>query len=105
MYRKHKTYELNSSLCLSVKSPNINPNEDEEIEQAIGYNSASTERFAKRKIIELLKTLINGDSIVIEDIGVELKTIEEYKSWKRDREYLNTYNTDQLIAEIKLKSR
>ncbi len=83
----------------------INLQHIEEIEQAIGYNSASTEGFAKRKIIELLKTLINGDSIVIEDIGVELKTIEEYKSWKRDREYLNTYNTDQLIAEIKLKSR
>lgn len=73
----------------------------EDIEGAIGYNSASTEAYAKRKIIELIKTLLNGDSIVIEDIGVELKTIEEYKLWKRDREYLNTYNTDNLIEEIK----
>ena len=75
----------------------------EEIEGAIGYNSASTEGYAKRKIIELLDVLLKGDSIIIEDIGVELKTVEEYKFWKRDRKYLNTYNTDNLIAEIKNK--
>ena len=83
----------------------INIKHIEEIEQVIGYNSASTDGYAKRKITELLKTLLNGDSILIEDIGVELKTVEEYKSWKRNREYLNTYNTDHLIAEIKKENR
>ena len=76
----------------------------EEIEQAIGYNSASTESYAKRKITELLNSLLKGNSIIIEDIGVELKTVEDYKIWKQDRKYLNTYNTDNLIAEIKMKN-
>ena len=79
----------------------INLSYIENIEEAIGYNSASTEGYAKRKIIELLKTLLDGDSIIIEDIGVELKTIEDYKLWKENRIYLNTYNTDHLIAEIR----
>lgn len=82
----------------------ISINYIEEIEQAIGYNSASTESYAKKKITELLKSLLKGDSIIIKDIGVELKNVDEYKFWKRDREYLNTYNTDHLIAEIKKKN-
>jgi len=45
------------------------------IEGAIGYNSASTEGYAKRKIIELLDALLKGDSIVIKNIGVVLKPL------------------------------
>ena len=72
-----------------------------DIEGAMAYNSSSTDGYAKKKLKLVLNALIKGKSIFIEDISLELKSIEEYKLWKKDRALLNVYNSENLIEEIK----
>lgn len=72
-----------------------------DIEGAMAYNSSSTDGYAKKKLKLVLNALIKGKSIFIEDISLEIKSIEEYKIWKKDRDLLNVYNSENLIEEIK----
>ena len=72
-----------------------------DIEGAMAYNSSSTGAYAKKKLKLVLNALIKGKSIFIEDISLEIKSLKEYKVWKKDRDLLNVYNSENLIKEIK----
>ncbi len=74
------------------------------IEDALDYNSSSTEGWAKRQLKLVLNAFLEGKSVVILDLGIKLKTIAEYKEWKKDREKLNYFNSELLIKEIELSN-
>ncbi len=71
-----------------------------EVEDAISYNSSSTLGHAESMIADILKVLIEGGTVTIEGENTELKTIEDFKNWKRGKKYLSALNTDNLIRSI-----
>ena len=79
---------------------NVKPELLREVEDAISYNSSSTFSHAESMIMDLLKILIEGGIVTIEDDNVELWSIEDYKNWKKDKEYLSFLNTDTLVRRI-----
>lgn len=62
------------------------------------YNSASTSGFCKKMSYDMVKALVKGESLIIEDENLEIKTIEEYMEWKKPYEYLNGAITKELIT-------
>lgn len=74
------------------------------IKEAIQYNSSTSISFARNQSKEILKILHKGNTIEIEELDITLNNIEEYKAWKKDKEYLNLFNTDILLSEIKEES-
>jgi len=89
---------------LSNKEHIVNSEYFNQIEEAIDYNQSSSMGWAKRQLKLILNAFLNGKIVIIEDIGIELKTLEEYKEWKNDREKLNIFNSELLINEIKLSN-
>lgn len=49
----------------------------------------------------MVKALVKGESLIIEDENQEIKTIEEYMEWKEPYEYLNGAITKELITREK----
>ena len=76
-----------------------------DIEGAITYNSASTDGYARARIIDMINAILSGETLIIENENLELKTIEDYKIWVNKNEILNQYNTNELIKEWKNSSR
>ena len=72
-----------------------------DIEGAITYNSASTDGYARARIIDMVKAILSGETLTIENENIELKTIGDYKNWIKNNEILNLYNTEELIKELK----
>ena len=76
-----------------------------DIEGAITYNSASTDEYARVRIIEMIKAILSGETLTVEHENIELKTIGDYKNWIKNNEILNVYNTDEFIKELKTSPR
>lgn len=76
----------------------------DKIEIAIDYNHASSFGWAKRQIKLVLNAFLEGKNLVIEDLNLRLTSIEEYKEWKKERDKLNIFNSEELIKEIKLSN-
>lgn len=72
------------------------------IEEAVSNNNSTSIAYAKRQLKLVLNSLMEGKSIFIEDLNIQFNTIGEYKKWKKDRDKLNTFNSELLIKEIKL---
>ncbi len=75
-----------------------------QIEDAIGQNTASSVGWAKRQLKVVLNVFLENKSLVIEDINIRLTNIEEYKKWKKERDKLNHFNSEELIKEIELSN-
>jgi len=70
------------------------------IEDALDINNSSSVGWSKRQLKFVLNAFLEGRTLFILDLNVRLKTISEYKEWKKDREKLNRFNSDLLIKEI-----
>jgi len=76
----------------------------ERIEMAIDNNNASSIGWAKRQLKLVLNSFLEGKTVIIEDLNLRLPSIEVYKEWKKERDKLNIFNSEELIKEIKLSN-
>lgn len=74
----------------------------DKIEMAIDYNQSTSIGWAKRQLKLVLNAFLENKTVVIEDLNIRLTKIEEYKVWKKNRDKLNLFNSEELINEIKL---
>ena len=76
-----------------------------DIEGAITYNSASTDGYARARILDMIKAILSGETLTVENGNLSLTTIDDFKTWIRSNEILNYYNVDELLKELKRSSR
>lgn len=72
-----------------------------EIQNLILYNASSTMGAAKIRFRDMIRAIIFGKGLIIKETGREIKTIDEYKEWKKDIEHFNHFNTNEIIKDIK----
>ncbi len=75
----------------------ITTEELNKIEEAYQYNSPGGVRFAEYRVQRLLGLLDVGDSIEIADLKIELKSIDEFKKFVKQRYGFGSFNMDELL--------